>query len=220
MSSGYLSGATPKDLDLIFAPYVTGISPTATGFTVKGVDINTRYAPLVYGTSAPVTGFIAKQGVDLNQLFAAYGTTQYILPINGVKYSAICEIPAKGSGESSCSFGFTSTTQYRIQTYTTYGPTIPTITNYYFNVPANMTQVQVTITVVGGPYGGVTVSNNATTLTTISTNVAATVTLGPFGDTSGTHTAQYSVQVEFADASGNVVWTGTCTFYDETDGSV
>lgn len=207
------------DLDNWFDPYISGTQPAATGYQVAGVDLNQRYAPLYLGVQAALTGY-AVNGADLNTLFAKIGTAQYLLPINGVKYSAVCQIPSGGSGQSSCSFGFTSATQYCIQTQTTYGPTSPTTTDYYFAVPAAMTQVRLILTVVGGPYSGVTMSNNATALTAISTNVAATVTLGPFGDTSGTHTAQYTLEVQFADASGTILWTGTCTFYDETDGSV
>ena len=203
------------DLDNWFDPYVSGTQPAATGYQVAGVDLNQRYAPLYLGVQAALTGY-AVNGADLNTLFAKKGSAQYLLPINGVKYSAVCQIPAGTTGSSTVSFGFSSATEYFIET----GSTSTSTASYSFAVPAGMTQVKLTITYSAGTQTGVTVSNNASTLTPISTSVAAYVELGPYGPTSGTHTTSYTVQVEFADAAGNIVWTGTCTFYDETDGSV
>ena len=210
--------------DQVFAPYVMGTSPPATGLLDdSGVDTATRYAPIIYGTMAPATGMLtqAAGNADVNTLWAAYGTAVYTLPINGVTYSAICSIPAGGNGYSSVTFGFTSTTQYFLKTYITYGTTDPYIVYYYFTVPSGMTQVRLTLSYVSGVTGSKVVTyNNATSLSAVSTSVESFVTLGPYGDTSGTNDTTYSLKVEFAGADSVVQWSGTCTLYDETDGSV
>lgn len=68
------------DLDAIFAAYVSGAHPAATGIEVAGVDVATRYQPLP-GTSAPATGILSK-GADLNTLFSTTSGAEE-LPFNG-----------------------------------------------------------------------------------------------------------------------------------------
>ncbi len=216
MSSGYITGT--QDLDVVFAPYVTGTLAAASNYFIGSQDLSSRYAPLIYGTQAAATGFLTVINgsvVDLNTLYAAYGTTQYILPINGVKYSAVTQIPAGSTGTSTVSFGFVNDTEYFIKTTSTSSSGY----SYTFSVPSGMTQVKLTLSYLAGSGIGVTTGNNATTLTNISTSISAFLQLGPLGPTSGTHEILYSLQVQFANSAGDIVWTGTCQFYCETDGS-
>lgn len=78
-------------LDQIFDPYISGTKASLTGYTVKisGVDTDLRdiFAPLYLGTSAGPTNYKVKNA-DLNTFFAAKGTANYSLPINGQTYNS------------------------------------------------------------------------------------------------------------------------------------
>ena len=196
------------DLDNWFDPYISGTQPAATGYQVAGVDLNQRYAPLYLGVQAALTGY-AVNGADLNTLFAKIGTAQYLLPINGVKYSALTSTAPKAGGIATVSFGFSSATEYFIGVSSAAPPAPP---RYSFAVPAGMAQVRLTLT-LGSESITASTENTATVLTPISTNVAAYVSISTAAI--GTNVADYTLKVEFADASGNVVWTGTCTLFCE-----
>ena len=208
MTSGYSVNGT--DLDNWFDPYISGTQPAATGYKVSGVDLNQRYAPLYLGVQAALTGY-AVNGADLNTLFAKIGTAQYLLPINGVEYQASAQPPIKEGGSCEVSFGFSSTTQYFIQTSVTFGTGNPIVSTYSFAVPAGMTQVLLTLTDVSGSASST--GNNATTLTDIATTLSAFIKVN--GSLTVTEQAKYTLQVQFADAAGAIIWSGTATFYVE-----
>jgi hypothetical protein len=212
------------NFDQVFAPYVTGTSPPATGLLDdSGVDIATRYAPIIYGTQAPATGMLtqASGNADVNTLFAAYGTAVYTLPVNGVTFNPVETVPTGGSGSAACFFGVSSTSQFYIEQQTTDGAFNPPIYTYY-SIPAGMTQVRLTLSYLSGVSGSkVTTTNNSSAFTAISVGVnSASVALGPYGDASGSNDTYWSLKIEFAGPSGGTVWQGTCTFHDSVDGSV
>jgi hypothetical protein len=92
-SSFFVNGT---DLDSIFAPIQTGMTPAAaTGFTVSGVDLNARYAPLAYGSAAGVTNYKVN-GTDLNAIFAAFGSTNIVVLVgpSNVSGSAAAGAPS------------------------------------------------------------------------------------------------------------------------------
>ena len=225
MSISLLSKAAGNpNFDQVFAPYVMGTSPPATGLLDDaGVDTATRYAPIIYGTQAPATGMLTQQAgnADVNTLWAAYGTAVYTLPINGVTYSAINQIPIGGSGSAECQFLVNSSTQFYISTFGT--NRVPQTVYNYYSIPSGMTQVRLTLSYVSGLTGSkVQTFSGATTYQALSPGSStnqAYVTLGPFGDASGTNDVTYTLKVEFAGPDGITQWTGTCTLYDETDGS-
>lgn len=74
-----------RDLDDTFDSYLLGNKPGDTGFFINNYgDVQHRYAPRVFGQTAPATNFITRQGVDMNQLFAAKGTAGYLRDLNGI----------------------------------------------------------------------------------------------------------------------------------------
>jgi len=80
-----------EDLDLIFAPYTTGVKPPATGYRVLGVDLIHRYAPRYSGEMVPATGY-KYAGVDLNEIFAPYGALVSPLDFDGAHYDTEVEV--------------------------------------------------------------------------------------------------------------------------------
>lgn len=72
----------------IFDPYVAGTTKArATGIEDGGNEISNLYANIIYGIGAAATG-IDSQGANLNTLYAAKGTANYPLPINGGNFIA------------------------------------------------------------------------------------------------------------------------------------
>lgn len=112
MTSGIQSKGV--DLDSIFALYVSGTHPPATGIKVAGVDIATRYQPLP-GTAAAATG-IETGGADLNTLFST--TAVRTMPFGGV-YSS------EYAGRNNISLTFTSTNAWAVTTNGTWNGTQP-----------------------------------------------------------------------------------------------
>lgn len=87
MTTGYRN-SSGVDFDSLFDPYVQGTSPAATGLRLStGVDLAGRYAPISFGTKGPDVGFRTSAGLDVSNLWAAYGTASYALPINGNSYT-------------------------------------------------------------------------------------------------------------------------------------
>lgn len=103
MTSGIKSSGV--DIDSIFAVYVSGTHPAATGIKVNGVDIATRYQPLP-GTAAAATG-IKTGGADLNTLFST--TNIQSMPFGGT-YSS------ENAGRNNIALTFTSTSAWGITT--------------------------------------------------------------------------------------------------------
>lgn len=112
MTSGIQSKGV--DLDSIFAAYVSGTHPAATGIKVNGVDIASRYQPLP-GTSAAATGILTG-GTDLNMLFST--TAIQSMPFGGI-YSA------ENAGRNNIALTFTSTSAWAVATNGTWDGTQP-----------------------------------------------------------------------------------------------
>lgn len=78
MTVGFRNSAG-VDFDSLFDPYVTGTPPANTGYrSSAGVDLAGRYAPIAFGTKGPNVGFRTSGGVDVSNLWAAFGTAQYL----------------------------------------------------------------------------------------------------------------------------------------------
>ena len=223
MSTGIKSAGV--DLDLIFDPYVTGTSPGLTGFKTAGVDIHTRYAPIIYGTTAPVTYLKCKVGgagsfVDLNTLFAKYGTAAYPIAINGQNYSHLYVVPNPGSGSSEIGFKLTGGTTWSVFSVDPDG----TVTIATGSIPATSYRVQYTwgtYTIpVGDLDGGGAVTNGASTPQLVSTNPSTnytTLVIGPAGASRG---RKYPFIVDFFNSAGRNISHSVCTMTAEVDGSI
>lgn len=89
MSSGFtVQSQGGKDLDDIFDPYQGGTKPAATGYTVGSQDLKDRYNPISEGDAAPATHMDVQGVGDLNQIFAAKGTSTKAIVIPFGNYSA------------------------------------------------------------------------------------------------------------------------------------
>lgn len=202
------------DLDNIFDPYVEGTSPGLTGLKVAGVDINTRYAPLIYGTAAPVTNINSKvrgtsSFVDLNTLFAAKGTAQYTLPIDGQTFVA--------SGVAAAGHPATAHVNFNISTagwsVVAGGTGAPDATKASGAVPSGAVDIQITeswLDATGDTNIGI-VNNTCSVYTTIPGS--GTVGCGvseSHSDTTGQTTHQLVIKMR--NAAGTIISTTTCTF--------
>lgn len=211
MTSGIASKGV--DLDDIFDPWQPGTSKArATAISSAGADINGRYAPLVYGSSAAATG-IHSQGADLNTLFAAKGTANYTLPIDGQSYvaagasSGVAPIkPCSGTLYLQVGGG-----QINIQKRTISNGGAAVVSNVTYALPTGAAYLRVTTS-------GITQQGNAS-----QTNAASTwITIPAALTTELTFTASQSGNAGTSEINGSVtlaigptqsaVWSGTCSF--------
>jgi hypothetical protein len=215
------------DLDNIFDPYVTGTSPGLTGEQSAGTDIHTRYAPLVYGTAAAATGISCKVGgagsfVDLNTLFAAKGTANYALPINGQTYTSNVSI-VSGTASATINFAITSGSNWAINASNTRGVPAPAVLASG-TIPSGAVTVKFTwgtYTVGAGHVdAGGSTTNGAAAATAISSNPAAVYTTALNASNSGSRDRQYPFTVDFYNSGSVNISHSVCTLICDTEGSV
>lgn len=215
MTTNYRSGGV--DFDSLFDPDVMGDGPTAPGYKVGGVPL--KYAKLSYGTKRANVGY-AQAGVDVSNLWAAYGTAVYSLPFDGQTYLQIYNIPAGNTGYAGLSFRLTSTSAWQIYGYT---PTVPVTSLLTGSVPAGAVSCKAVFGTVTTPSGytgaGGTTSTDMGSPTTLASGIYASLQSGTFGAASGTRRSQVSVSITFYKTGGVAMSTSTCTFVVETDGS-
>ena len=133
------------DLDTLLAPLHSGW-PTAgaTNDQVAGTDLDARYAPLSTGTAPAITNYQVA-GKDLNEIFAAYGSTgvQVLTQPSNVSGSSAAGNPSGTvtSASATCAFtkgGGTYTYQWTCNGCTATDPTSAT-TTFYATVDAGAT---------------------------------------------------------------------------------
>lgn len=186
----------------IFDPYVAGTTKArATSIGDASNDTSNLYANIIYGSAAAATG-IKSENADLNTLYAAKGTANYALPINGNTYGHVHSV---GSGTGWSQIGFQIVTVNTYQVYGTDSASSPTILATG-SVPASATKVQFTwgtYTVPGGDTdAGGSTNNLAATPTALSSNPSANYTTGTFGSSSGTKNRTYTFTIDFFNAAG------------------
>lgn len=223
MTISFLTKAAGNaNLDLVFDPYVQGTSPPATGLLDNsGVDIaSNRYAPIVYGSAAAATGLLTKQpgNADINTLFAAYGTANYPLPINGATYSVFGTLVSNASSASIAFFA--STSAYRVHTAASGSVPADVATG---PIPAGAVSMQITDTWTnpgGGDTGSGTVTNSAASITSLtSSEIGVSVSISATGS-SPEHNTTHSEVITFYNASGSAISTTTITFSVAAAGGV
>lgn len=216
MASGFKVGT--KDLDDIFDPYVEGTKPAATGFKVGTQDLRDRYAPRALGAQAAATGM--KVGsADLNTLFAAKGTASYGLPIDGMTYSAYELILPGNTGSASVQFRITTTGVYYVEAVTTSGGAVQRATGSIVQSGASVSdyEVQFAVAHVSGATGSIT--NQASSYVKLTANFMVRVTIGPYGDQSGTVGSTYQFTIRIRRISTGQVRTAIFIGQMITDGS-
>jgi hypothetical protein len=202
------------DLDNIFDPYVTGTSPGLTGVQTAGIDVHTRYAPLVYGTAAAATGILCKVGgagsfVDLNTLFAAKGTANYALPINGQTYTSTGSVIGGGAVLAKLDFEIGNSGWTLISS----GTNATTKTLASGAVPGGAVSVQISDTWLNasGDTDAGTTFNTCTTYTAIpSTGTVGCAITESHSATSGQTT--HRIVIMMKNSVGAVISTTTTTF--------
>lgn len=213
------------DLDSIFAPYVTGTSPAATGVKFGGTDVNTRYAPRAYGSQAAATGIKCKPGgagslVDLNTLFAAYGTTSYALAIDGQSFTSNISV-VSGTGWAQIGFYMSSPSAWYIQSGNSLGGAPKTLSSGA--VPAGAVKVKYvwgTPTYpTGTSAGGSVIANGAPTPTLLTSEPGTTYQTGTFGSNSASRQSKYPFQINFYDGSGSLISTTNIFLIGSVEGS-
>ncbi len=209
MSTSLLSKAAGNpDLDAVFAAYISGTSPPATGLTVAGVDIATRYAPLIDGTQAPATGLLTEQPghADICTLFAALGSTQNVLASPG--YPNLDGV-VSGSNGSTLYTASVNIVLNANGTWSAESTVTPTSGSWYSGAPINGVgadyNVLYTITGLKNGVGGITITNSAATVTSLSTDVGCTISLT--GGAGGAHQFQQTgtLNVQISNSAGTVL---------------
>ena len=209
MSSNLLSKAVGHpDLDAVFAAYVSGTSPAATGLMVAAVDIATRYEPLINGTQAPATGFLTQQPghADLCTLFAALGSTQNVLASPG--YPNL-DGSASGSAGSTLYTASVNIVLNANGTWYAESSVTPTSGNWYSGAPINGVgaDYNVLYTIAGLKNGvaGITITNSAATVTSLSSDVGCTISLT--GGAGGAHQFQETgtLNIQISNSAGTVL---------------
>lgn len=218
MTSGIQSKGV--DLDNIFAAYVSGTHPPATGIKVNGVDIANRYQPLP-GTTAPATG-IKVNGADLNTLFSTTAVTS--LPINGQTYGAAENTGPTGGASATLTVTLHADGTYDVIAFQS--KHVPSNTtrasgtwNTFGSASSNF-QVLYTLTTTSEE-GNAGSSNGAPTYTTLNTDVAANVHATATSPSSGSNDITCTLRIQIRNASsGVVVSDSTLTISAGADGSV
>lgn len=92
-------------LDQLFDPYISGDQNRA--WNLQDNDGNPLlYAPLNIGSRQRDIGFLDPSGNDYSNYWAAKGTAQYALPINGKGYSATAQARTNQTGTVNASVTF------------------------------------------------------------------------------------------------------------------
>lgn len=220
MTSGIASKGV--DLDSIFDPYVAGTTKArAAGIAVAGSDTSNRYANIIYGSAAAATG-IQSEDADLNTLYAAKGTAQYSLPINGNTYNNTVSVPA---GKTLASvIGFKTGGSAGSYTYTVWGNTAAggTVTLASGSLPSSSASIKYafgTYTVPIGLDGGGSTNNGAASATALTSLPQASYTTQTEGSSAGTYSREYPFTITIYDASSNVISTTNINLVGQIEGS-
>jgi hypothetical protein len=210
------------DLDSIFDLYVAGTTKArASGEFVASSDLSNRYANIIYGSAAAATG-IASQGADLNTLYAAKGTANYALPINGQTYTSNVSI-VSGTASATINFAITSGSNWAINASNTRGvPASAVLASG--TIPSGAVTVKFTwgtYTVGAGHVdAGGSTTNGAASATAVSSNPAAVYTTALNASNSGSRDRQYPFTVDFYNSGGANISHSVCTLICDTEGSV
>lgn len=230
MSTGIASKAV--DLDSIFDPYVQGTSPGLTGIRRAGADINTRYAPLVYGIQAAATGILCKVGgagsfVDLNTLFAAKGSAQYNLPINGQTFVSGAAGTLNHGSTASLTFTANTDGTYTVQAMQNNNgtPVYTTKATGTWNTSGKSASlIQALYTTSVGPDGtnpqlGGFTQNDAPSWTNVSSALGATDQVS-VSATSGTKGNIGTLRIQFKDTTSGLIFSDSTIYFQvDADGS-
>lgn len=224
MSNAINSKSVP--LPSIFDPYQAGTTKArASGIDDAGTDTSNLYANIIYGSAAAATG-IASENADLNTLYAAKGTAQYALPINGQTFSAAISGLANKGATAQVAF-----TAYTDGTYTVIkgtdngsGMTYVTLATGTWNtsgLPAASCQALYTTSIGsnGETLKGSFVTNGAVSWTAVSSPLVATDQVA-VAATEGSKGNLGTLQIQFRVTSTGAVFSNSTIYFNvSADGS-
>ncbi|ODT97387.1 MAG: hypothetical protein ABS82_00065 [Rhodanobacter sp. SCN 67-45] len=210
-------------LDQIFDPYVSGTKAAITGYTVMiagvATDLRDLFAPIYLGSSAAPTKYKVNNA-DLNTIFAAKGTAQYALPINGQTFTSSINITS-GSGNATIGFRIVGGNQWQVYKINSASSATVLASGA---VPTNASTVKYTWGVyaigVGQTDAGGSTSNGAATAQPVVNNPTAAYTTATNTSTSGSKDRRYPFTIDFYSAAGQNISHTSITLIGDTEGSI
>jgi len=140
--------------------------------------------------------------------------------INGNAYTVSDLIGTGNTGYSTIGFAIVGSTTWEVYGATPVGGNTVKASGA---VPATAVTVQYTWTLIGPPAGDVdsggTLSNGASSPTTLGSNPASYYTTSTYNARSGSRGRTYQLRVDFFNAAGANISSSTCTMTAETEGS-
>lgn len=207
MTSGYRNSAG-VDTDNLFDPDIVGDGPSATGYK-KSDGTLLKYAAAKYGTVGPNTGYRLSNGADIATLWAAKGTAQYSLPINGQTFTSTGATVGTGACTATLDFEIATSGWTLVSS----GTNATTKTLASGAVPSGAISVQITDTWLDatGDTDAGTTNNTCSTYTTIpSAGTIGCSVIESHSSTSGQTT--HRIVITMKNLSGAVISTTTTTF--------
>lgn len=177
----------------------------ATGIKVNNVDLNQLVLALVDGQTGPTSG-VESNSSDLKTFFGIPLTS---LPINGQKFTGAGN---SGTGSSSGTVYFSiNTSGWEVVTE---GTNQSTVTQASGSVPSGAVSIEITDTWqnASGDTSAGTVTNTASTKTTIPSSGGVGDTVSVSATPGSDHQTTHTVQIVLYDSGGSAISTTTCTF--------
>lgn len=218
--TGYAKAGT--DLDALLEPWQAGDGyAAATGYKINGADLNTKYAPASVG-SAYTGGTGYKQGgTDIGPRFAAKGSRQTALPIDGQSYTSSVNILSGQTGSASIGVRIINGSSWQVYKLSS-ASSLSVLASG--SVPASAASVKFTWGAYSVPVGytdaGGGTSNDAPSAVAVSSNPDARYTTSTVGATSGSRERSYPFTLDFYNGSGSNVSHSQCTLIGDTEGSI
>lgn len=217
MALGIMRNGVP--LDQLFAP--KGATKAAdTGLKQNGVDVSNSLLALADGQALGFASGVLENGSDFNTIFGRpNGNTP--LPINGNSYTSGYTIPASNTGFATTGFRIVSGTTWQVWAA---NPTNGSIVQASGTVPSGAVSVKFTFgtpsVLPGDTDAGGSVTNGASTATSISSNPSTNYTTATVGSSSGSRSRSYPFTIDFYNASSVDISTTNITLIGQTEGSV
>lgn len=179
MPVGFRNSAN-TDFDSLFDPYVQGTSPSS-GFPFGGPDFSTRYAPIEFGTKGPDVGYRTSTGLDVSNLWAAFGTAVYTIEgLNGKDlFAADNALTGQPIVNATVQFQIKNDGTWSVAGGTTQGAVAqpPPTSGTWLPAGAAVADFEVRIDVVSSGHASRVIGNNATVYSPATTTRVGSLTL-------------------------------------------
>lgn len=202
MTDGYRNSAG-VDASQLYDPDVVGDGLNATWLR-RSDGTTLRYAAAKYGSPGPALGQRDSSGNDVGPQWAAKGTAQYALSINGQTFSAAA---ASGTGACGASIQFNAATSgWSITGSSTSGGHVSTASG---SLPVGAVSVQYSYSLTTSSGAG-SIGNNASTKTNLTSSAVDFIVSANSGSPqSGDNIRDTTVTIVFYNSAGSAVSTTT-----------